>query len=242
MPPDQGGLRVLQVVSSRIDLDDTSGRVLFPSMVQGPWLPFLRFAETRTTRAENDPGGHPHRREEVMNYILEGHVEYEDDLGRRSLLGPGTVAFLTAGGEARHNLIVSSDAPARWLSVVIECPPSSGGPSDRVQIAPNPAPAPAGDGCIGRRLVGSGSPVLSRSGLACTDVELREGAQCARPLEQGRRAVAYVYEGSAWVDDRLVETGNGALLENATETTLRAETGARVLFASAPRSQVQDLR
>jgi quercetin 2,3-dioxygenase len=241
MPPDQGSHRVLRVVSSRIDLDDTSGRVLFPSMAQGPWLPFLRFAETRTTRAENDPGGHPHRREEVMNYILEGHVDYEDDLGHRSLLGPGTVVLLTARDEVRHNLIANSDSPARWLSVVVECPPSSGEPYHRFQTAPGATPAPAGDGSIERRLVGSGAPVLASSGLTCTDVELRAGARCVRTLPRGQRAVVYVYEGSGRVDDRPVETGNGALLENATEIVFRAETGARVLFASAPRSLAKDL-
>jgi len=226
--------RELRVVASRMELDDVSGRVLFPTPAQGPWIPFVRFAETVATGGDIDAEGHPHRQEEVMNYLLEGRVEYEDDVGHRSVLEPGTVVLFTAREEARHNLIPNQTPRARWLSVLVRCPPTAGGPPHRVQIAPVPVPVRPGEGTLERPLIGPEAPLASSAGLECVDIEFRATGRCVCPVGRERRAVAYVYDGSGWVDDQPLDAGAGALLENAVEVTLRGESGTRVLLATAP--------
>jgi|HubBroStandDraft_1064217.scaffolds.fasta_scaffold133404_2 redox-sensitive bicupin YhaK (pirin superfamily) len=226
--------RELRVVASHIDLEDVSGRVLFPTPAQGPWMPFARFAETVSTGGRTDTETHSHLREEVANYVLEGRVEYEDDLGRRSILEPGTVALFTARDEARHNLVPNLSPRARWCSVIVRCPPTTTGPSHRVQIAPAPGPVPGADGIIQRPLVGLDAPVASSCGLECLDLQFSGPGRWVGPLGRKRRAVAYVLDGRSRIDDHPVDAGAGALIESAMELLVVAEAPARLLIASAP--------
>ncbi|MCI4347473.1 MAG: pirin family protein, partial [Thermoplasmata archaeon] len=217
-------------------LEDVAGRVLFPSPLQGPWLPFLRLAETVTTGGGDDPGGHSHFEEEVLNYVVDGRVEYEDEEGHRSVLEPGTVELLTAREEARHKLVgLKQNSLTRWLSVVVRCPRSAGEPSHRMQVAPGPIPTRVGEGPLERLLVGPGAAVESGAGLECVDIEFRQAGRCVCPIGGRRRAAAYVYEGSGTVDDQLVEAGAGRLMDNVAKVSIRAESGTRLLLASAPR-------
>jgi redox-sensitive bicupin YhaK (pirin superfamily) len=228
--------RQMRVASSRIDLSDVSGRVLFPSPLQGPWLPFLRFADTITTGGGDDPEGHIHLEEEVLNYIIQGRTEYEDNAGHRSVLEPGMLELLTAREETRHKLMGLKDVPgSRWLSVVVRLPRGTGGPSHKFQVTHAPAPLDAGEVAIERFLVGPESSVESGAGLAVTDLEFRKEGECVCPIGSERRAVAYVFDGSAAVGAQSLETGDGELIENAAKISIRANPGARVLLASVPR-------
>jgi quercetin 2,3-dioxygenase len=235
MAPIEEPPRELRVVATRVDLGDVSGRVLFPTPAQGPWMPFSRVAETVTTAAgDGDGEGHSHRQEEVLNYILEGEVEYEEEVGHRSVLGPGTVALFTAREPARHAVRLSRVPRARWLSVVIHLPLSTGGPPHRLQTAPSDPPARVGSGVLRRTLVGPGGPVTSATDFQCWDLEFPKEARCDWPAGAGRRVVAYVYDGSVSIDGRPVEGSSGALLENATQVSLRSVSAARLLLAIAP--------
>jgi redox-sensitive bicupin YhaK (pirin superfamily) len=229
-----GPPRESRVVSSRVDLEDVSGRVLFPTPLQGPWTPLLRLAETVSTEKQDDSGGHSHKGEAVMNYVVEGRVEYEDDVGRRSVLDPGTVVLLTAREEAHHNLTARPAPRSRWLSVVVQCPPDTEGAPHLVQVASAPSPARARGGAIERRLVGREGPIPSDSGLECLEIEFRDAGECACPIGPERRAVAYLFEGSGSIDGQRVNAGVGVLTESLTELAFRAETGSRILLVSAP--------
>lgn len=227
--------RRMHVASSRIDLGDVSGRVLFPSPLQGPWLPFLRFAETTTIRGGDDPEGHTHLEEEALNYIVQGRIDYEDNVGHRSTLGPGMVELLTAREETRHMLKgLPGDSVTRWISLVAQLPRSLAGPSHRFQIAPAPSPIELGEAAACRLLVGPEAPVKSDGGLAVTDLEFRREGPCACPVGSERRAVAYVYDGSVTIDGQPVELGDGMLVANVPQITVRGTPGSRVMVASAP--------
>ncbi len=234
----EGPPRQLNVVASQMILEDVQGRVLFPTPTRGPWLPFVRFAETLTTGGGFDPEGHSHQQEEVLNYLLEGEVEYEDDGGRRSVLGEGTVALLTARKEAHHNLVPKGSQRARWLSVVVRYQ-SKRGPAHLVQVAAGSPAVPAAQGIsqepVERHLVGPESPVASACGLKVLEVEFRKPGRCICPVGQEQRAIVYVIDGTAFMDNQLIGAGAGVLLEDATDIALRAETKTRVLLASVPR-------
>lgn len=227
--------REWQVVASRMDLEDVSGRVLFPTPRVGPWVPFVRFAETVTTGHDDDSEGHSHKGEEVLNYIVEGRVDYEDDVGRRTVLDRGAVVLLTAREEAHHNVRANPAPRSRWLSVIVRVPPVAGGVPHAVQVATAAVPPRSGGGAIERPLVGRGAPVVSAAGLECVDLEFPDAGRCICPVGKGRRAVAYAYEGSASIDGHLVEAGAGALLEGVDEVAVQATSGSRVILASAPR-------
>ncbi len=223
-----------------MDLEDVSGRVLFPSPEHGPWLPLLRFADTTTTRAGDPSEPHSHRREEVLNYVLEGEVEYEDDTGQRSRLGSGAVALLTAQETALHNLTPRAPPRARWISLVVRCSSASGGPGHMVQIARGPLPARNGDGCVERRIAGRGGAVSSNAGLECAEIEFRAEGRCLGRVGRDRRAVGYLLEGSGRIDGAEIDVGQGALLEDTPEVEIRGRPGTRVILVSAPREDFGD--
>jgi redox-sensitive bicupin YhaK (pirin superfamily) len=228
--------RELRVVASRIELADVTGRVLFPSPVQGPWLPFLRFADTITTGGGDDPEGHTHLEEEVLNYVVEGRVDYEDDGGHSSILERGTLELLTAREETRHKLVgIKGGTRTRWLSVVVRLPTGTGGSSHRFQVAPCPAPIETGQAAVMRFLVGPDAPLESGAGLECNELEFRRDGRCDCPVGPERRAVAYVIEGSGSVGHQVLEVGVGALIENSTKISIQAQSGTHLLLASAPR-------
>jgi redox-sensitive bicupin YhaK (pirin superfamily) len=232
----EGAPRELRVMSSRIELADVTGRVLFPQPAQGPWLPFVRFADTMTTGGGDDPEGHTHLEEEVLNYVIAGRVDYEDDAGHRSVLDRGTLELLTAHEETRHKMMGAAGVSGtRWLSVVVGLPRASEGPSHRFQVAPCAAPIEAGDAAQERLLVGPDAPVQSGAGLECVEIGFVREGRCVCPVGAGRRAVAYVFEGTATVGNQELEVGVGALIENAAKIAIQANQGTQVLLASVPR-------
>jgi quercetin 2,3-dioxygenase len=237
MPEIKSPRRELHVVSSRIELGDITGRVLFPTPVQGPWLPFLRFADTTTKGGGDDAEGHTHLEEEVLNYIVTGRVEYEDEQGQTSTLDPGTVELLTARDATHHKLKgFSSTEETRWLSVVVRKPRAEEGPSRRIQLVGGSPPARHVGITLERPLVGVGGSVTSTVGLECADIEFREDGRCTCPIGPGRRAVAYVFEGSGVVNEQVLALGAGALLDNVTNLSIQAASGTRLLVSSVPHS------
>jgi redox-sensitive bicupin YhaK (pirin superfamily) len=212
---------------------------LFPSPLQGPWLPFLRLADTITNGGGDDPEGHTHEEEEVLNYIVNGEVDYEDDARHRDHLVAGTLELLTAREETHHKLIGPPGvADTRWLSVVVRCPRTEAGPAHRFQIARCPAPIGTGDGAVERFLVGPDAPLQSAVGLECVDIGFRQEGSCVCPLSSERRAVAYMFEGSGTVAGQRLEVGVGLLMEHATTVAVHASAGSRLLLASMPQKPI----
>jgi redox-sensitive bicupin YhaK (pirin superfamily) len=152
------------------------------------------------------------------------------------VLEPGSFELLTAREETRHKLMgMSKDSETRWMSVVVRCPPLPGGPARRFQVVTTLSSIPVGDAAVVRFLVGEDAPAASGAGLECADVEFRAKGRCVCPVGAGRRVVAYAYRDSATIEGQPIDEGMGALIENATELSLEANAGTRVLLASAPR-------
>lgn len=228
--------REIRVVSSQIDLGDISGRVLFPTRTQGPWLPFLRFAETTTRGGGDDQVGHTHREEEVVNYLVTGQAESEDPAGSRSTLEAGAVELLTANSETHHKFKGLSPAvETQWISVVVRCLKSAAVFPYRSQIAVGPRPPLEVGVTVERPVVGSRASVVSDVGLECTDVEFLRAGRCTCPVGPGRRTVAYFLSGSGTIGDQELKTGTAALIDGVENLSIRSESAARIIVASVPR-------
>lgn len=239
MPKFPEPARDLRVVASHIDLEGISGRVLFPTPTQGPWLPFLRYAETVTAGGGDDAEGHTHQDEEVLNYIVSGRAEYEDHDGRRSTLGAGTVELLLARDETRHMLKgENSKARTRWISIVVRGPRPPPVMARRFQIARTAGRVQTSGPTAQRVLVGAGSPLTSTVGLECKDLEFANPGRCVCSIPPGRRAVAYVFEGHGKVTGQDLPASTGVLLDNIETISIDAEKGSRLLLASVPRTGI----
>jgi quercetin 2,3-dioxygenase len=228
------GARRIHVAAGQIDLSDVSARVLFPTLQQGPWLPFERFAETIAT-ARKKVGLHDHKEEEVVVYVLEGSVDHEDGQGLHTALGKNSILLLTAKGELHHELGMQKGRVARWISIVLRLNPGAAPLPTSTQVGVVPKTAPAADGTTTRRLVGPGSLVTSPTGLELDDVEFSQSGTCFCRVGRDRQCVTYVLKGTGKIDDQRVEQGVGALLENVSGVSFTGTPGFRVLLATAPR-------
>ncbi len=221
------------MVEGQIDADEKTTRLLFPTRDQPAWLPFERFAESMTT-AQTQSGRHMHQDQEVAMYMLEGEIEHVDHDGRRETLTPGSTVVLTAHGDASHELVNVKGKRARWLSVVIRLPWHTEPPPNALQIKGPSDATEASDGTVQRPVIGPLARADSTSGLQVLDVEFaRKGTGFFR-VGKDHKAVAYALAGSGAMNDRPVEPGSGALLENLASVAIGGAAGYRVVLAMMP--------
>jgi redox-sensitive bicupin YhaK (pirin superfamily) len=204
--------------------------------------PFLLFDDFRNDRPEDYRAGfpwHPHRGIETITYVLAGTVEHGDSLGNRGKMGPGDVQWMTAGSGILHQEMPQGDAAGRmhgfqlWANL----------PSSLKMTAPRYQDIPAkeipeivdDDGTRVRVITGEfwgkRGPV---EGVAADprylDVFVPPGKRKTLPVEIGRHAFAYVFEGSGTFSG--ASAPFGVLTEKETpagDTLVRERTGNRSL-------------
>lgn len=217
-----------------MELDGVAGRTVFPTPDQGPWLPLERFAESRAVgrRVSSDP--HPHRLEEVVNYVLSGRMIRTGGGEPEAELGAGTVSRLTAHGSVTHDVYPAPGSEARWISIVTRLP----------SVAPSPAP-PSRDvglprvhrlsGGVGRKnLVGPKATLPSLAGLEAVDLTIPPGRSFRVSVGTALRAVVYAVGGSGSVQGRPIAEGAGLLAEDLEALELKADSEFRVILATVP--------
>jgi hypothetical protein len=220
----------------------------------GEFDPFLLLDDFRNDRPDDYRAGfpwHPHRGIETITYVLAGTVEHGDSLGNQGSLGAGDVQWMTAGRGILHQEMPQGDPRGRmhgfqlWANL----------PSSLKMTAPRyqdirAAEIPAitdDDGTIVRVISGEfwgrRGPV---EGVAADphylDIEVPPGRRKTLPVETGRHAFAYVFEGSGSFRD--ASQPFGVLTEkevDGNEIVVREQTGNRslVLFDSGDEVTVQ---
>jgi redox-sensitive bicupin YhaK (pirin superfamily) len=216
--------------------------------------PFLLLDDFRNERPEDYLAGfpwHPHRGIETVTYVLRGTVDHGDSLGNAGKLGAGDVQWMTAGSGILHQEMPKGDEAGRmhgfqlWANL----------PSALKMTEPRYQDIPAAeipeivedDGTVVRVICGEfwdrSGPV---DGIAAEpnylDITVPAGLRKSLPVETGRHAVAYVFDGSGTFRDASVPFG--VLTERAGETNeamVRETTGNRslVLFDSGDEVTVE---
>ena len=213
--------------------------------------PFLLLDDFRNDRPDDYRAGfpwHPHRGIETITYVLAGTVEHGDSLGNRGKMGAGDVQWMTAGSGILHQEMPQGDPQGRmhgfqlWANL----------PSALKMTAPRYQDIPAGeipeivddDGTRVRVVCGSfwgkRGPV---DGVAADprylDIFVPPGRRKVLPVESGRHAFAYVFEGSGSFRD--ASQPRGVLTEKDDDSLVRERTGNRslVVFDSGDEITVQ---
>jgi quercetin 2,3-dioxygenase len=216
--------------------------------------PFLLLDDFRNDNPDEYRAGfpwHPHRGIETITYVLAGTVEHGDSLGNKGRMGAGDVQWMTAGSGILHQEMPQGDAQGRmhgfqlWANL----------PSSLKMTAPRYQDIPAieipeivdDDGTRVRVICGDfwgkRGPV---DGTAAEprylDVFVPPGKRKALPVERGRHAFAYVFEGSGTFSS--ASQPFGVLTEktvDGNEALIRERTGNRslVLFDSGDEITVQ---
>ena len=187
---------------------------------------------------------HPHRGIETITYVLAGTVDHGDSLGNRGKLGAGDVQWMTAGSGILHQEMPQGDTQGRMhgFQLWANLPSSLKMTAPRYQDikAAEIAEIVDDDGTRVRVICGEfwgkRGPV---EGVAADprylDVFVPPGRRKTLPVETGRHAFAYVFEGSG--SFRSASEPFGVLTEkegNGAEALARERTGNRslVLFGS----------
>jgi redox-sensitive bicupin YhaK (pirin superfamily) len=216
--------------------------------------PFLLFDDFRNDRPADYAAGfpwHPHRGIETITYVLAGTVEHGDSLGNKGKMGAGDVQWMTAGSGIMHQEMPKGDAHGHMhgFQLWANLPSSLKMTAPRYQDIPSTAiPEVTDDDGTHVRVItgdfwGKTGPV---EGVATDprylDVFVPPGQRKTLPVEVGRHAFAYVFQGSGTFSG--ASQPFGVLTEKETpagETLVREQTGDRslVVFDSGDEVTVQ---
>ena len=204
--------------------------------------PFLLLDDFRNDRPDDYRAGfpwHPHRGIETITYVLAGSVDHGDSLGNRGALGAGDVQWMTAGRGILHQEMPQGDAQGRMhgFQLWANLPSALKMTEPRYQdIKAAEIPEIVDDDGTRVRVVcgefwGRRGPV---EGVAADprylDVRVPPGRRKILPVEIGRHAFAYVFEGSGTFGS--ASQPFGVLTEKAVdggEMLIRERTGNRSL-------------
>ncbi len=204
--------------------------------------PFLLFDDFRNDRPDDYRAGfpwHPHRGIETITYVLTGTVEHGDSLGNQGKMGAGDVQWMTAGSGIMHQEMPKGDERGRMhgFQLWANLPSALKMTKPRYQdIAAREIPDITDDDGTRVRVVcgdfwGKRGPV---EGVAADprylDIFVPPGQRKTLPVETGRHAFAYVFEGGGSFAG--ASQPFGVLTEKDTpagETLVREQTGNRSL-------------
>lgn len=217
--------------------------------------PFLLLDDFRNERPEDYSAGfpwHPHRGIETITYVLAGSVDHGDSLGNTGALAAGDVQWMTAGSGIMHQEMPKGDANGRMhgFQLWANLPSSLKMTAPRYQdIEAAEIPVIVDDDGTAVRVIcgsfwGKTGPV---DGIAADpsylDISIPAGRRRTLPVETGRHAFAYIFEGSGSFRDASKPFGVLTEKENAAgdEILVREQTGNRslVLFSSGDEITVQ---
>jgi redox-sensitive bicupin YhaK (pirin superfamily) len=227
--------------------------------------PFLLFDDFRNERPEDFLAGfpwHPHRGIETITYVLAGTVNHGDSLGNKGSLNSGDVQWMTAGRGIMHQEMPKGDTTGRMhgFQLWANLPASLKMTEPRYQdVTADAIPEVTDDDGTKVRVIignfwGQRGPV---EGIAADprylDVSVPPGKRKTLPVEMGRSAFAYVFEGSGTFRDasgpqpvmtertdgsnrtELMDAGNRSLVlfDRGDEVTVQAgDHGIRFLLVS----------
>ena len=206
---------VKRIVESRPTLEGAGVRLrrAFGFGDTSEFDPFLLFDDFRNDRPADYLAGfpwHPHRGIETITYVLSGAVTHADSLGNRGTLGAGDVQWMTAGRGILHQEMPQGDAAGRMhgFQLWANLPSSLKMTDPRYQdILSKDIPEVTDDDGTNVRVIigefwGRRGPV---EGIAADprylDIAVPPGKRKTIPVELGRHAFAYVFEGSGTFSD-----------------------------------------
>jgi redox-sensitive bicupin YhaK (pirin superfamily) len=204
--------------------------------------PFLLFDDFRSDDPADYAAGfpwHPHRGMETITYVLAGSVDHRDSLGNAGSLGAGDIQWMTAGRGIMHQEMPHGDSLGRVHGFQLwgNLPSRLKMTDPRYQDIPAAEiPEVVDDDGTRVRVVagefwGKRGPV---EGIAADpnylDVSVPAGKRKVLPVEVGRHAFAYVFDGAGSFRD--ASAPFGVLTERDTpdgEVLVREMTGNRSL-------------
>jgi quercetin 2,3-dioxygenase len=172
---------------------------------------------------------HPHADMEIISYVLEGALAHKDSLGTGSVIKPGDVQRMSAGTGIRHSEFnASKTEPVHFLQVWI-LPEHKGIAPSYEQKTFAPSEKRGQLRLVGSRNGRDGSVTIHRD-VDMYATLLDDGKAVHHMLRDGRGAWVQVAQGSATLNGRALEAGDGVAIATPGELALQGVSGAEVLL------------
>ncbi len=181
-----------------------------------------------------DPGGgfdtHEHQDMEIICYVLEGTMRYQDSLGNVQLIEAGDFQLISAGsGIAYSESNTSSGDPLKFIQVWIESHERGSAPSYQQQGFTRQYGA--------ERIVssdGSDGTLRIHQDMSMHRILLRHGSSLLIELPGNRTAYLHMVRGAVGVEGKSLNAGDGATISKINSLTIRSESGAEALLFDLP--------
>ena len=178
-------------------------------------------------------GTHPHRDMEILTWILAGSLQHRDSMGNGSVIRPGELQYMSAGtGVAHSEFNPSTSERVHLLQIWIL-------PSERDAV-PRYAQKDFARALEGGELTLLASPTGEAGSIAIRqDARLFAARNDADrsydvDLARGRSAWIQVARGSARVNDRALESGDGLAARSESKLAVEAAAGSELLLFDLP--------
>ena len=247
--------RTLKTVVPSVPTSDGAGVKLRRSLGSSQTLrhdPFLMLDEFYSDNPDDYLAGfppHPHRGFETVTYMLDGHMQHQDNFGNKGDLGPGAVQWMTAARGIIHSeMPQQSEGRMRGFQLWLNLPAKEKmNPAAYRDIPANQIPTAELDAGITVKVIAgtlqhgtkkTSGPVNGSPGERSTDphyfdVILPASATFLAPIPAGHNVFLYAYEGEATVgdDDKPLPHRAAGLLSDGDAVRIHAgKNGARVLL------------
>ncbi len=175
----------------------------------------------------------PHHEAEIITYVREGAIAYDDSMGLSGVVQAGEFQRLTAGSRSRHcETNASSTAWAHLFQIWLR--PSERGLPRSYEQKRFSAAQRRGLLCVISSTDGRGGSLRIHADAAVCSSLLFPGQHVVHELAEGRRAWLHVVLGELTFGDAVLATGDGVGVvgERALSLTARAE--SEILLIDLP--------
>lgn len=189
---------------------------LFPTNRVRHYDPFVLLDEFVVAPGAGFPP-HRHRGFEAVTYMLEGTFRHADDAGNDMLVPPGGVQRFTAGSGIEHSEMPGTPDSIHGLQLWVNLPRKLKKIEPSYQLI-KPDELPKRETLDGARIStvsGEGSPLSLHTPVVYLDVTLSMSAGWEPPALDGKRGLVYVFQGTAVLEDHLLNKGEGFFFEQA---------------------------
>ncbi|MET8681196.1 pirin family protein [Streptomyces sp. NPDC004647] len=155
---------------------------------------------------------HPHRDVLIVTWVVEGELTHRDSSGHASVVRPGDVQRLSAGGGVRHVERNDGAEPLRFVQMWLEPADPGGEPSYEIV-----------------RGIADGTPyALEPAGAELHIRRLAGGERAALP--DAARVYLHVVRGEVRLADEVLEPGDAARITEARDLDMTAAGPAELLM------------
>jgi len=163
-------------------------------------------------------GAHAHRDMEILSYVLEGQLAHKDSMGHGEVLGPNEIQRMSAGKGVVHSEFNGSDSdPVHFLQIWI-VPKTTGSEPEYEQVKFNPEEKRNRFKLLAAPEEALGAVRINQDARMFV-AEISPGTALEHALAAGRAAWVHVIKGSVQVNDRTLNPGDAAAVEQ--EQTLK---------------------